>query len=99
MESEITFLQKLKDNPKLKNHVPDLIEGEDICISGAVDSTGRYREQIGGMHKSRSHRHLVMTMDWHGYEKPVGKCHGLAWGTGTGWVYPTLAKPVPATMG
>ena len=61
VESEITFLQKLKDDPKLKNHVPDLIEGEDVCISGAVDSTGRYREQIGGMHKSRSHRRLVMT--------------------------------------
>ena len=37
--------------------------------------------------------------DWHGFEKPAGKCCGLVWGTGTGWVYPTLAKPVPATTG
>jgi hypothetical protein len=51
----------LKDDPKLKNHVPDLIEGEDICIGGAVDSTGRYRQNIGGMHNSRGHRRLVMT--------------------------------------
>jgi len=41
----------------------------------------------------------IMVRDWHGFEKPAGKCHGLAWGTGTGWVYPTLAKPVPATTG
>ena len=34
--------------------------------------------------------------DCHGYEKPTGKCPGLAWGTGTGWVYLTLTIPVPA---
>jgi len=33
--------------------------------------------------------------DCHGYEKPAGKCRGLAWGAGTGSVYLTLAKPVP----
>jgi len=33
--------------------------------------------------------------DCHGFEKPTGKCHGLTWGTGTGWVCPTLAVPVP----
>jgi hypothetical protein len=33
--------------------------------------------------------------DCHGYEKPAGECCGLAWGPGTGWVYPTLAIPVP----
>jgi protein kinase-like protein len=65
VESEIAFLQKLKDDPMLKNRVPDLIEGEDICVGGAVDSTGRYREHIGGMHDSRGHRRLVMT--------PIGK--------------------------
>ena len=65
MDSEITFLQMLKGDPKLKDHVPDLIEGEDIHIGGAVDSTGWYRERIGGMHDSRRHRRLVMS--------PVGK--------------------------
>jgi hypothetical protein len=65
VESEISFLKKLKDDPKLKNHVPDLIEGEDIRIDGAVDSTGRYRVHIGGMHDSRGHRRLVMS--------PIGK--------------------------
>ena len=65
VESEITFLEKLKDDPNLKNRVPNLIEGEDIQIGGAVDSTGRYREHIGGMHDSRGHRRLVMT--------PIGK--------------------------
>jgi hypothetical protein len=65
VESEITFLKMLKDDPKLKNYVPDLIEGEDIWIGGAVDSTGRYREHIGGMHDSRGHRRLVMS--------PIGK--------------------------
>ncbi|KAF8808704.1 hypothetical protein BYT27DRAFT_7337683 [Phlegmacium glaucopus] len=61
VESEITFLQKLKDDPELKNRVPHLVEGEDIYIGGFVDSTGRYREQIGGIHDSRGHRRLVMT--------------------------------------
>jgi hypothetical protein len=65
VESEITFLKKLKGDPKLKNHVPDLIEGEDIQICGTSDSTGRYRKNIGGMHNSRGHRRLVMT--------PIGK--------------------------
>ena len=38
--------------------------------------------------------------DCHGYAKPTGKCNRLAWGTGMGWVYSTLAKPVPtATSG
>jgi len=37
--------------------------------------------------------------DCHGFEKPAGKCHGLTWGAGTGWVYPTLTQPVPAAMG
>ena len=37
--------------------------------------------------------------DCHGFEKPVGKCHGLTWGVGTGWVCPTLAIPVPAEVG
>ena len=40
----------------------------------------------------------IMGRDWHGFEKPTGKCHRLAWSTDMGWVYPTLAKPVPATM-
>jgi hypothetical protein len=44
-----------------------------------------------------SHRSLrVQVRDWHGFEKPAGKCRGLARGTGTGWAHPTLAKPVPA---
>jgi hypothetical protein len=34
-------------------------------IGGTLDSTGRYREHIGGMHDSRGHRRLVM--------KPIGK--------------------------
>jgi len=36
--------------------------------------------------------------DWHGFEKPMGKCCGLDWGMGMGWVHPTLSKPVPAAM-
>jgi hypothetical protein len=40
------------------------------------------------------------TRDWHGFEKPTDKYCGLAWGTGTGWAYPTLqAKPIPTTTG
>ena len=65
VESEITFLKRLKNDPKLKNHVPDFIEGEDVCVGGVVDSTGRYREHIGGTHDSRGHRRLVTT--------PIGK--------------------------
>jgi hypothetical protein len=65
VESEITFLKMLKGDPKLKDHVPDLVEGEDIHIGGTVDSTGRYRDRIGGMHDSRRHRRLVMS--------PIGK--------------------------
>jgi len=37
--------------------------------------------------------------DCHGFEKPAGKCHGLTWGAGMGWVYPTLTKPIPAATG
>src|ERR1700678_2288652 len=40
-----------------------------------------------------------MLRDCHGFEKPVGKCHGLAWGTGAGWVYLTLTIPVPVSAG
>ena len=40
-------------------------------------------------------RWITQFRDWHGYEEPAGKCHGWAWGAGTGWVYPTLAIPVP----
>ena len=42
---------------------------------------------------------LYGSRDWHGFGKPMGKCRGLAWGTGTGWVYPTLTKPIPAMTG
>ena len=42
---------------------------------------------------------VVVGRDCHGYAKPMGKCNGLAWGMGTGWVYSTLAKPIPAAMG
>jgi len=41
----------------------------------------------------------MVVRDCHGYAKPAGKCNGLAWGMGTGWVYSTLAKPVPAATG
>ena len=37
--------------------------------------------------------------DCHGFEKPVGKCHGLTWGAGMGWVCPTLTIPIPAEAG
>jgi len=37
--------------------------------------------------------------DCHGYEKPAGECRGLAWGLGTGWVYPTLAHTRTRSMG
>jgi hypothetical protein len=33
--------------------------------------------------------------DCHGYEKPAGKCCGFFRGTGTGWEFRTLQKPVP----
>ena len=37
----------------------------------------------------------VVDRDCHGFGKPAGNCPGLVWGTGTGWVYPTLTLPVP----
>jgi hypothetical protein len=37
----------------------------------------------------------VRSRDCHGFEKPAGKCCGLTWGTGMGWVCPTLTVPVP----
>ena len=39
--------------------------------------------------------HLISTRECHGYEKPVGKRHGLPWGTGTGSRNSTPEKPVP----
>jgi Fungal protein kinase len=65
VESEIKFIDLLKDDHKLKDRVPKLIEGEDICIGCAVDSTGRYQEHIGGMCDSCGHHRLVTT--------PIGK--------------------------
>jgi hypothetical protein len=61
VQSEITFLEILKNDSKLKNRVPNIVEGQDVEVGGVVDSTGRYRELVGGMRESRIHRRLVMT--------------------------------------
>lgn len=63
--SEINFLGKLKDDRVLEGHVPHIVEGEDVCVGGSVDSTGRYRTKVGGLHDARTHRRLVMS--------PIGK--------------------------
>jgi len=38
----------------------------------------------------------VVSRDCHRFDKPAGKCRGLTWGAGMGWICPTLAIPVPA---
>jgi hypothetical protein len=59
--SEISLLEKLKHDEELKDHVPHIVEGEDIKVKGVVDSTGHYREFIGGTEEQRIHRRLVLT--------------------------------------
>jgi hypothetical protein len=59
--SEISLLEKLKHDVKLKDHVPHIVEGEDVKVMGVVDSTGHYREFIGGIEEQRIHRRLVLT--------------------------------------
>jgi Fungal protein kinase len=65
--SEIDFLEKLKDDPILLGHVPQIVEGEDVRIQvgGFVDFTGRYRTYVGESDEARTHRRLVMS--------PIGK--------------------------
>jgi hypothetical protein len=59
--SEIKFLEMLKDDVMLHGHVPHIVEGEDVSIDGSLDSTGRYRIYVGGLHDARTHRRLVMS--------------------------------------
>ena len=63
--SEIEFLEKLKDDKGLEGHIPHIVEGEDVCVGGSVDSTGRYHTKVGGLHNAHTHRRLVMS--------PIGK--------------------------
>lgn len=60
VQSEIEFLEKIKNDSKLKNCVPNIIEGQDVEVGGVVDSTGWYREFVGGMCESRIHHCIVM---------------------------------------
>src|ERR1700678_2475267 len=41
----------------------------------------------------------VMSRDCHGLLSPAGYSRRVQQGTGTGWVYPTLALPVPPAGG
>jgi hypothetical protein len=56
VESEIDFLQKLARYPQLAGHVPTLLVGEDLMISGQLDSTKHYHLHIGQLNRHRIHR-------------------------------------------
>jgi Fungal protein kinase len=61
VESEIQHLEKLKDDSVLGKRVPRLVDGEDVKVYGTVDSTGRYRRDIGGLADQKIHRRLVLS--------------------------------------
>lgn len=59
--SEIEFLQMMAEYSQLKGSIPELVQGQDLVISGEIDKTDRYRKHIGQVNCHRVHRRLVMT--------------------------------------
>lgn len=63
VHSEVTMLEKIKEDKQLTGRVPTLFCGGDVRINGDVDSTGRYRSGLPGWspRERRVHRQLVCT--------------------------------------
>lgn len=57
--SEIDFLQLMAKHKFLEGRVPKIIAGEDVVINGFLDSTERYRLDVGLANYHRIHRRHV----------------------------------------